>query len=307
MEKIKSTTIIYNPKSSHFNFNELDDLEYVLKKKKIKDNVIKSTNPHDVNRIIKDCDDYDNLIITIGGDGTVSNCYKALNEINQKGIYTHIPRGTTNDMASNYNVIKKDAKDIIMDALNGEITYFDSYKVNDCVAAYVSAFGKFTQIPYTANFNFKKNFGHAAYVLSSAKDFLTKNKKYLIEYNIDGEKGFESCVLGIVSNSKKFGGVSIYPNANLNDEKIEILLLKDLKPSLVKVLFKDYLNNTIDIEKYKDYVFLASGKNIKLQFKQNYPKYPVDIDGENSHVLPTFLDDKLEFEIAKKIRVLKNK
>ena len=42
-------------------------------------------------------------------------------------------------------------------------------------------------------------------------------------------------------------------------------------------------------------------------FNEVYPKYPVDVDGENSYILPNYVDDTLEFEPAKKIRVLLNK
>ena len=38
-----------------------------------------------------------------------------------------------------------------------------------------------------------------------------------------------------------------------------------------------------------------------------YPNYPIDIDGENSFIIPNYVDDTLEFKTSKKIKVLLNK
>jgi len=88
------------------------------------------------------------LIITLGGDGTVSEAYKGLNMIKQQGLYTHVPTGTANDMAKNYDVKYSDAKKITEDILNGEVSYMDSFKVNDEFAAYTSVFGYLAQLRY---------------------------------------------------------------------------------------------------------------------------------------------------------------
>lgn len=257
--------------------------------------------------LVKESDDNDTLVITLGGDGTVGEAYKAYNKIDQKGLYAHVPTGTTNDMAKNFDVRYKDADKIVKDILNGDVELFDSYKMNDEIVSYTSVFGYLAQVPYVTNKNMKKHLGHAGYVLSAFPYIIKRPEHYLIEYETDNIIGQANCILGAITNSKGFGGIDLYKNVSLNDEKLELLLVKNANPKLIASLVSDYISNTIDLNKYKDYLIMDSSSNIRLTFKETYPKFAFDNDGEKSNEIITYGNDTVIYKPAKKIKILKRK
>ena len=310
---IKRCEIIYNPVSTGFKESNLNLIAKTIHEKGISPNFKKSMYEGNLIELVKEADDENTLVLTLGGDGTVSEAYKAYNEIDQKGIYAHVPTGTTNDMAKNFDVRYKDADKIVKDILDGEITLFDSYKMNDEIVCYTSVFGYLAQVPYVTNPNMKKHLGHAGYVLSefnvlSAFPFIIKKpEKYLIEYETDNIKGQTNCMLGAITNSKGFAGIDLYKDVKLDDGKIELLLIKDANPKLIASIVSDYVKNDIDLNKYKDSLIIDSSSKIRLTFKETYPKYPFDNDGEKSNQILNYGTDTVNYEPAKQIKVLKRK
>ena len=147
-EDIKKCEILYNPVSTGFKEKNLNVIAKKIREKGIIPNFEKSMYEGHLIELVKEKDDYNTLILTLGGDGTVSEAYKAYNKIDQKGLYAHVPTGTTNDMAKNFSVKYKDADKITEDILNGEISLFDSYKMNDEIVSYTSVFGYLAHVPY---------------------------------------------------------------------------------------------------------------------------------------------------------------
>ena len=307
MYNIKNCKVIYNPISTSFNEDSLKDIERVNKYYGINTILLPSEYPGHLIELIKEHDDADSLILTLGGDGTVNEAYKAYNEIVQYGAYSHIPTGTTNDMAKNYNVIANNTVGILDNILNGEIVNLNSMKINGEACAYVSAFGYLSYIPYVTNSWMKKNMHHAGYVVRALPDLIKGPRKYNVTYDVDGVKGEEKCILGAITNSNGFGGVDIFPYANLEDNKIELLLLKSLSPALIASMFKDYLKNDIDLSRYGDHVLTLSGKNIELEFNKKYPNHYFDNDGEKSNVYVDNDHNTVVATLGKDVHVLRRK
>lgn len=304
---VKNCTILYNPVSTGFKKKNLSLITNVIEQNGIKVETAESLRKGHIIDLVKQANKENNLILTLGGDGTVSEAYKALNEVEQKGLYAHVPTGTTNDMAQNFDVKYKDADKIVEDILNGEVVMMDSYKINDEITAYTSVFGYLAHVPYVTNAKLKRTLGHAGYVISAFPYIIKKPQKYNITYETDNIKGNCECMLGAISNSKGFAGIDLYPNANLSDGKLELLLVTKANPKLITNLVRDYLKNDIDLDKYKDYIVTDSSNNIKLTFNDIYPKYSFDNDGEKSLVLPNKENPEVTFEVAKPIKVLKRK
>lgn len=296
---IKKCEIIYNPVSTGFKENDINLIAKTMKENNIIPNFKKSMYEGHLIELVKESDDNDTLVITLGGDGTVGEAYKAYNKIDQKGLYAHVPTGTTNDMAKNFDVRYKDADKIVKDILNGDVELFDSYKMNDEIVSYTSVFGYLAQVPYVTNKNMKKRLGHAGYVLSAFPYIIKSPEHYLIEYETDNIIGQANCILGAITNSKGFAGINLYKNVSLNDEKLELLLVRNANPKLIASLVSDYISNTIDLNKYKDYLIMDSSSNIRLTFKETYPKFAFDNDGEKSNEIITYGNDTVIYKPAK--------
>lgn len=306
-DNIKNCIIIYNPVSTGFNKNDIDKIYNTTKHYGLNSDFLKSNYQGNLIKLVKEADDYNTLIITLGGDGTVSEAYRAYNDIHQKGLYAHIPTGTTNDMAKNFDIRFRKCDMILNDILNGEEVMFDSYKMNDEIVAYTSVFGYLAHVPYVTSRNMKKYFGHLGYVLSAFPYIIKTPKKYNILYETDNNKEVVSCILGAITNSKGFAGIDLYKNASLNDGKLELLLVKDANPKLIASLVKDYLKNDINLKKYENSLTIDSSSKIKLTFNENYPDYPIDNDGEKSKQIIDDNKNTITYEVANKIKVLKRK
>lgn len=306
-EEVKKCRILYNPISTTFKKDNLEDLKDTIKKFGIKYETEESKYAGHLKELIKKADEKDVLTITLGGDGTVSEAYSSYNEIIQQGMYTHIPTGTTNDMAKNYDVKEKKINKIIEDILNGEVTFMDSYKVNDEIVSYTSVFGYLSHIPYITKPVLKRKLGHVGYVISAFPYIIKKPVKYDITYETDNIKGRTNCMLGAITNSKGFAGIDLYKDAKLDDGKLELLLIKDANAKLIASLVKDYLKNSIDLKKYEKHLITDTTSHVKLKFNDIYPDFNFDNDGEKSNVLPTSNNPEVNYELAKKIRILKRK
>lgn len=306
MKNIKNGIIIYNPISTGFKMETIEKIIKSLKAHGINPELFESKRAKHVIDLVKENDDKKNLIITLGGDGTVSEAFQAYNQIEQCGLYTHVPTGTTNDMKKSFDIVYKDADKIITDALNGKIETIDSFTMNDEVVAYTSVFGYLAHVPYITSSKLKKYLGHTGYVISALPFILKKPKKYSINYETNNIKGSCNCILGAVSNSKGFAGIDLYPNAELDDSKLELLLITKADPKLIASIAMDYVRNEVDLDKYKEHIITDSSSNIKLTFN-NYPEYNFDNDGEKSINKLSDINNTVIYKPGKKIKILKRK
>lgn len=312
-EEVKKCIVLYNPISTGYKESKLVRINQTLKINNIPYENYPSMYAGHLIELIKQYDDNNTLLLTLGGDGTVGEAYKEFNEIEQKGLYSHIPTGTTNDMAKNYDVKSSKIEDIVLDILHGKKEEFDIYKINDYICAYTAVFGYLAHIPYVTPSYLKKHMHHLGYLLKGASQAFVKPTKYNILYKTDDKEKECSCILGAITNSKGFGGIKLFPNALLNDGKIELLLIKDINRKVITSIANDFLKNTfnkidyIDLSKYKDHIIMSSSSKIKLTFLDKFPKMAFDVDGEDSKVVPNKDNNEINFEVCKKVKVLKNK
>lgn len=306
-KELKKCVIIYNPVSTGFKEESLNKIAKTAKEHGLNPSFAKSMYQGNVIDLVKENDRKDTLIITLGGDGTVKEAYTGLSQVKQKGIYAHVPTGTTNDMAKNYDVKEIEPNKIVNDILNGEIAMFDTYSINGQTAAYTSVFGHLAHVPFVTDPKLKKRFGYAGYVICAGKEIIKKPVKYDISYETPIIHGRDEFILGAVSNTKGFAGINLYEDAKLDDGKIELLLLKNINAKMIAAIVNDFFHNRINLKNYKEYLVLTQANEIKLTFNDTFPKYPVDVDGENSNITPNYIDSDLIFKVEKPIRIMKRK
>lgn len=210
-------------------------------------------------------------------------------------------------MAKNYEVKENDPDKIVMDILNGKVTMFDTYSINGQIAAYIAVFGHLAHVPFVTDPKLKKRFVYAGYIISAGKEIIKKPIKYDISYETETISGRDEFILGVISNTKEFAGINFYEDTKLNDGKIELLLLKNISAKMITTIANDFLHNRINLKNYSEHLVLAQTEKIKLNFNNNFPQYPVDVDGENSKIIPNYVDRDLIFKVEKPIRIMKRK
>ena len=290
---LKTFSIIYNPVATKFKMSIIEHIicRFVSKGMTL-NKVEKSQYSGHVIELIKQLDPESDLLITVGGDGTVNEAFRAFYEIEQNSVYAHVSTGTTNDMANNFGLSRKDAiKSIDLLADGGHESMMDSFTVNGEPVSYVSAFGFVAPIPYLVNNKLKKVLGHAAYVVSA------------VTYEHDGMEEECECIMACILNSKGTGGVNVFKNVDMNDGKFEAVFVKSLSPKLIKKIFAQYLKDEIDLSQLQEYTVTFSTDYLKIKFEST-PKYEVDNDGNKASFTLKDSDNTLEYKIGKKIKIL---
>lgn len=201
----------------------------------------------DGNHATSFCADYApefDLIIAIGGDGTVSEVVEGVlqNEIRPEiGL---IPTGSVNDFARGVGLFDRDSDEVLKIATNGRAVDMDTGQLNDETFFYVAAFGAFTSVSYRTSQSQKNAFGKLAYFAEGMKDLGNIESKRL-KVTTDKETFEDDYVLGIISNSNSIAGIyGINGVASYDDGLFEVTLVKAKEGGLGFLSsMKDFITN----------------------------------------------------------------
>ena len=170
--------------------------------------------------------DYD-LVVCMGGDGTLSETTAGLMSVSAPPPLGYIPMGTANDVAATLGLSRDPAaaaqtivrgRSIDLDiGVFGENGYF----------TYVAAFGAFTEVSYETPQETKHALGHLAYILEGMAR-LPRLTHYRTRVEYDGNVIEDDLVFGGVTNSTSVAGlVKLNSNAvELGDGLFEVILVR---------------------------------------------------------------------------------
>lgn len=172
------------------------------------------------------------MLICIGGDGTLSEAIEGMHNAKINIPIGYIPAGSTNDTANNLHLsrnILHAAKDI----LNGEERALDLGKMNGKPFCYIASCGAFTRVTYTTKQPAKNALGHFAYVLEATREVADISP---IPMRIEtDDRVFEGdFLLCAFSNATSVGGILKLRESlvNLSDGKLELLLVRSPKDGI---------------------------------------------------------------------------
>ncbi|MCH5166774.1 MAG: hypothetical protein J1F35_02665 [Erysipelotrichales bacterium] len=288
---MKTCVVIYNPNSGHS-----------IKKRDIKlyKNVIEKhdysvvfigTEYHGHAKEIVSHLGYVDLVISMGGDGTFNEIVHGNLMRKNRLVLAHIPVGTTNDLGFMFGYGKDILKNIEL-CLTGEIHEMDIPLINNRPFVYVAGFGKFMNIPYDTPRNLKKKYGHAAYLLSGFKDFITRRtKNYNVEYEVNGikKKGLYSFML--ISSATRIAGFNnFYKDVKLDDDTFEVLFCTyTRKIDILRAMAMLIATDAERVDGFESY----RTNHIKIKFEKN-PKNAWCVDGEKLEIRTKTYDIKNE-------------
>ncbi len=219
------------------------------------------------------------LIVCVGGDGTLKETICGMLEIKTKARVGYIPLGTTNDFAHSVNIPTDPIKAVkaIVDGDEMPVDIGDFNGKEQFV--YVSCFGNFCDVSYKAKQSLKNKIGRGAYYWETAKE-VTKIKGYSARVVCDDGEVFEGKFFyGGVSNSYSIAGFPVLTDAGVkfDDGLHELALIRMPRNpkqlvSIMKSMFitKDVLKN--------EYLVVKRGKNFKFYFED---EIPWTLDGED--------------------------
>jgi len=222
-------------------------------------------------RVVKDFKDIvspEDLIVTVGGDGSLNQTVTFMEKYQLNNDLGYIPSGSGNDFARSHQIPIDPEKAIdhlfheakkqnisIIHAIQGEKEH---YAVNslglglDGFVNYMIAKGMQ-----------KKSTGFKSYIMALLKGF-SEQQKFPVTLKVDDEVyRFDKAQISLIVNNPYFGGgINIVPEADGKDDILEVVVANDLSmKNVLKILFKLFSNKThLSHPKFFSY----SGKKIAL-------------------------------------------
>ena len=204
-------------------------LEYICSTLKTKYEIVecfKSVHAKSITEhIINNGSKFD-LILGVGGDGTVNELINGIMHLEKKPVLAYIPVGTCNDAARTLG-LNKNLKKTLKTILAGDSRRIDAFKVNDKYFIYGLAAGCFTEISYNASFRVKRKFGKLAYYFQGLKAY-KHTKAINISIENENNKISGSFALFLALNSRYLAGFKIRRKNRiyLNDGELRLTLIK---------------------------------------------------------------------------------
>ena len=210
--------------------------------------------PGDARRLANAYGSQYELLVCLGGDGTLSDVISGVVTLDKKPRLGYIPMGTANDVATTLGLTRDPVKMAEL-ILRGRTISYDVGVLGDAgFFSYIAAFGAFTEVSYRTSQEAKNALGHLAYLLQGMAQ-LSKLKHYntIIEY--DGGVLEQDLCFGGVTNSTSVAGLVRLDNnlVELGDGFFEIFLIKnprniqDMNNIVAGILSRNYNNEAVTV------------------------------------------------------------
>lgn len=275
------TKIIVNPISGRGKQKNIEKLlEKHLNKIKFKYDVSFTQKHLHAKEIAKQAvkDSYQ-IIIAIGGDGTVNEVASELVDTNV--LLAIIPAGSGNGLALHLGM-ERNLEKSIQQLNNANTHQIDTATANSMPFFNVSGIGFDAHI---ANlFLNLKSRGFSNYIKLIVKEIFYKAKQYTICYE-GKEKKLEAVLISFANASQYGNNFQIAPKANIKDGKIDFVIIKDIPRWKIPLFLFNIARGKIE---QSEYVSIIQSEKMKIKSSDNI----IHLDGE-----PKDIDGILEIKV----------
>lgn len=166
------------------------------------------------------------LVVCVGGDGTLSETLNGLLQVENAPPLCYVPMGSTNDLAMSAG-LPRDPMSAAAVGLGGNSHPIDAGRFDGRVFSYVASFGAFTRTSYETDRALKNRIGHLAYILTGAQE-LTHLQTYAVRVETEEEEIAGEFLFGSFCNTRSLGGVLKLPlgKDDLWDGAHELLMVR---------------------------------------------------------------------------------
>ncbi|MGM0846752.1 MAG: diacylglycerol/lipid kinase family protein [Bacillota bacterium] len=275
MNRYKNALLIYNGKAGQNDLDEtlgncIGELSSCCDELTLYGTKDKS----DAERVCREKASSYELLIILGGDGTVHECINGLAELPTRPKTAILPAGTCNDFSRSLR-IPQDIKQAAQLIKHGGIEEIDIIKANDRYFSNFWGVGIIADASKNVNEAVKGVFGRLSYYLSAFQT-LQEAKVFTFQAEIDGQAVEEEAVMVFVANGRFIGTSELpLPPQKYNDGVVDIFVIKEAGFKLLKELLAAKGTGKLN-EKSGDILhFQARNATITTSPVQN-----IDMDGE---------------------------
>lgn len=221
------------------------------------------------------------LVVSMGGDGTVHETVNGLSKGKVRPALGIIPLGTVNDLARALG-IPLEPEEAIKVLSGNHVKEVDIAKVDGRYFASGFALGRIPESIHQVTPDEKSKLGPLAYLLAGLKK-LMKQEKIHLKVTCEEEvfQGELTAIVGSLSGS--IGGFqSIFPEADLGDGKLHVLLVEDLSLLDTAKILPGFLKG--DVASSDHLTYFSTRKMTVTPLKEEH--YESDLDGEKGPKVP---------------------
>ena len=234
------------------------------------------------------------LVVAVGGDGTLNEVVSGLVQLRRPPLLGYLPQGSTNDFAASLRISGDPAEAAAAIARNVP-RLLDVGFWNRRSFLYVASFGAFTRSSYAAPQNAKNALGHFAYILEGMKDLSTL-RPYHVRLTAGGEVLDGEYLFGAVCNSTSIGGLmKLNPErVVLDDGLFEMLLIPSPKTaadlqSLVHALLNQQYDSQGLVFRHVSSIHFETEEELPWSLDGEYAPSAPAVDIENRRQALTML------------------
>ncbi len=165
------------------------------------------------------------LIVCMGGDGTLNEVITGCRRIKWNKAVGYIPAGSTNDFAASLG-LSNDPVKAASDIMKGKARELDIGEFNGRTFVYTASCGLFTKASYETPQKYKNILGHFAYILEGMKDIPSTQAMHM-RILAEGNVYEDNYLFLTICNTFSLGGVMTLDREDvaLDDGLFEMLMI----------------------------------------------------------------------------------
>ncbi|MBE6692950.1 MAG: YegS/Rv2252/BmrU family lipid kinase [Ruminococcaceae bacterium] len=247
------------------------------------------TSPKGTEKVIQEEAENFDLVVAIGGDGTLNSVASGIIKSESNVPMGYIPLGSTNDFGFSLGLTKNVANEC-QRICESDPRFIDVGRLDDRYFVYIACAGLFAGASYMTSQQLKNAIGHSAYVLKGFLELAEfQRTNYRVEF--DGEVTEDDYLYVGISNTLRAGGIFNLPKdeVSFDDGFFELTLIKNPSKITDRVaLTNDFFNSNLNSK------YFFHKKIEKAIIYSDTPK-GWSLDGENGGER-----SKVSFEVVKR-------
>jgi len=213
------------------------------------------------------------IIVAVGGDGTINEIAKAL--VGKRVVLGFIPTGSGNGLAHHLQIPTRISKAIQV-INSGHSVSIDTLKINDKICISIAGLGFDGLVAEL--FDRSSRRGFFPYLYYVTKNYISyKPRIYFIEEKEKEREVYEAMLVSIANSSQWGFNVKVSPEASMEDGYADICFVK--KPSFFRFLFSTTALLTGNLHKDKKAAHIRRLSECTIYTKDGI-KLPCHIDGD---------------------------
>lgn len=284
---MKKVVLIINPGAGKQKLEkELDKIESRLTEAFEEVAIYQTQEEGDGKRLVEQHAGEVDLLIAGGGDGTIFEIMNALVPLGNRPVFAILPGGTCNDFSRTLGISQKpmEALEQIIRQKRMKIdvgSYHNHYFLNFWGIGIIS---KVAEEMDEAN---KQVLGRISYYLNTSK-LVFKNEAFSLKLESDEISYDDKAELLVIGNGSFLGGIqSFFPHADVQDGKLDVLIVKETKLKYLKKWLEAKIQDDYPENEEDDAIIYFRTSRLEVAAS---PEQNIDCDGEFLDETPAIVE-----------------